>query len=79
MIAHLNVPRFTERARCAETDPEMFFPESYGRHRKVRAVCRACPAAAECLRWALDNDEPDGIWGGLTPLERRKLRRGVAA
>lgn len=78
-MAHLNVPRFAERARCAETDPEQFFPERKGRHKKVRAVCRACPAAAECLRWALDNDEPEGIWGGLTGPERRELRQEAAA
>lgn len=76
---HLKVPRFTERALCAETDPELFFPDGFGKHRRARAVCRLCPAALECIRWAMDHDEPEGIWGGLTGPERRQLARQVAS
>jgi WhiB family redox-sensing transcriptional regulator len=30
---------------------------------------------AECLDFALENDERFGIWGGLSERERRKFRR----
>jgi WhiB family redox-sensing transcriptional regulator len=33
---------------------------------------------AECLEYALANDERFGIWGGLDERERRRLRRRVA-
>lgn len=28
----------------------------------------------ECLAYAMESDEPDGVWGGLTPVQRRALR-----
>jgi WhiB family redox-sensing transcriptional regulator len=30
---------------------------------------------AQCLEYALANDERFGIWGGLSERERRRLRR----
>ncbi len=40
-------------------------------------VCFACPVREECLTFALENDTalPYGIFGGLTPTERLRLRR----
>ena len=66
--------RFTEPALCAETDPELFFPEKGGKSGPAKAICRRCLAMTECLEWALDHDEGFGIWAGLTPHERRALR-----
>lgn len=37
------------------------------------ATCNACPVQQECLQYALDNDEPTGLWGGLTTKERKQL------
>ena len=61
---------------CAQTDPEAFFPEKGGSTREARAVCGACPVAAECLEYALAHDERFGIWGGTSERERQRLRRG---
>jgi Transcription factor WhiB len=38
------------------------------------SVCRSCPVAAECLAYALAADERFGVWGGMTPEERRPRR-----
>ncbi|NLT26396.1 MAG: WhiB family transcriptional regulator [Microbacteriaceae bacterium] len=62
-------------ALCAQTDPEAFFPEKGGSTRDAKAICQTCLVRAECLQYALDNDERFGIWGGLSERERRKLRR----
>lgn len=62
-------------ALCAETDPEMFFPEKGGSTREAKRVCAACEVRAECLGYALDHDERFGIWGGMSERERRGLRR----
>jgi WhiB family redox-sensing transcriptional regulator len=71
---------WTERAVCAQTDPEAFFPEKGGSVREAKKVCGGCEVRAECLEYALDHDERFGIWGGLSERERRKLkRRAVAA
>jgi WhiB family redox-sensing transcriptional regulator len=40
---------------------------------KAKAVCRACPAIAECLAHALRVQEPYGIWGGKSEDERAAL------
>jgi hypothetical protein len=31
--------------------------------------------ASECLTWAIETNQSEGIWGGHTPKERRSIRR----
>ena len=64
-----------ERALCAETDPEAFFPEKGGSTREAKKICTGCEVRSECLEYALAKDERFGIWGGLSERERRRLRR----
>ncbi len=64
-----------DRALCAQTDPEAFFPEKGGSTREAKRVCTSCEVRSECLEYALGNDERFGIWGGLSERERRKLKR----
>jgi WhiB family transcriptional regulator, redox-sensing transcriptional regulator len=64
-----------DRALCAQTDPEAFFPEKGGSTREAKRVCRSCDVRAECLEYALGHDERFGIWGGLSERERRRLKR----
>ena len=74
---------WTDEGACREpgADPELFFPVSEaGRatRRQVaeaKAVCARCPVMEECRDWAVEAGEPEGIWGGTTPEERRHLRR----
>ncbi len=66
-------------ALCAQTDPEAFFPEKGGSTRDAKRICTGCSVRAQCLEYALENDERFGIWGGLSERERRKLRRGRTA
>jgi WhiB family redox-sensing transcriptional regulator len=63
-----------ERALCPQTDPETFFPDKGGSTREAKMICAACEVRAECLDYALANDERFGIWGGLSERERRKLK-----
>ena len=63
-----------ERALCAQTDPEAFFPEKGGSTREAKRICSGCDVRAECLDYALAHDERFGIWGGLSERERRKLK-----
>ena len=67
-----------ERALCAQTDPEAFFPEKGGSTREAKRICTRCEVRAECLEYALGSDERFGIWGGLSERERRKLKRRAA-
>ena len=66
-----------ERALCAQTDPEAFFPEKGGSTREAKKVCLGCDVRAECLEYALMKDERFGIWGGLSERERRRLKKSA--
>lgn len=66
-----------EKALCAQTDPEAFFPEKGGSTREAKRICQGCEVKDACLEYALANDERFGIWGGLSERERRRLKRGI--
>jgi len=70
---------WSDRANCASTDPEIFFPEKGGTTRFAKKVCRSCDVRAECLEDALDRDERFGVRGGLSERERRSINRQRAA
>lgn len=40
-------------------------------------MCRSCAHRLPCLAWAMAEDIQEGIWGGLTERERRKLKRSA--
>ncbi|WP_457659213.1 WhiB family transcriptional regulator [Streptomyces microflavus] len=45
---------------------------------EAKAVCRRCPSMEQCLQWALENGQDQGVWGGLSEDERRALKRRAA-
>ena len=68
------------RAACATADPELFFPISYSgpavrQVMRAKAVCARCEIQRDCLRYALDAGSIQGVWGGMTEEERRRLLR----
>jgi WhiB family redox-sensing transcriptional regulator len=69
--------QWQERALCAQTDPEAFFPEKGGSTREAKRICLGCEVRDRCLEYALAHDERFGIWGGLSERERRRLKRGI--
>jgi WhiB family redox-sensing transcriptional regulator len=62
-------------ALCAETDPEVFFPDRGAPNRDAKRVCAACSVRVECLEDALAKGERAGVRGGLSEMERRALLR----
>ncbi len=65
-------------AACRDSDSGLFFPESASDVAKVaaaKAVCATCPVQEECLAFAVELNQTEGIWGGRTPSERRTIRR----
>lgn len=66
-------------ALCAQTDPELFFPEQ-GDHlsaKYAKQICSKCPLIQDCLEEAVTKDYTDGIWGGTSPHERREIAYGI--
>jgi WhiB family redox-sensing transcriptional regulator len=66
-------------ALCAQTDPEIFFPDKGGSTREARRVCSECSIRVRCLEVALADRTLVGVWGGTSERERRKLRADVRA
>lgn len=64
-----------QEASCAQTDPELFWPEGKGRDAdKARKVCAGCPVVNHCAEYAVRTRQREGIWGNLS---RRELRRRI--
>ena len=66
-------------ALCAQTDPEAFFPERGAPSKDAKRICNSCDVQAECLAYALANDERYGIWGGKSAMKRARLRAAAKA
>ena len=69
-------------ANCLTSDPALFFPEgakntmAYSEQViAAKRVCAGCKVAKQCLQYALEYNQNDGIWGGLTEDERTALKR----
>jgi WhiB family redox-sensing transcriptional regulator len=62
-------------AACRNLDPNMFFPDRDDAAGPALAVCATCPVREACLEYALVNRLREGIWGGATERERRRLAR----
>lgn len=69
-------PEWMTWAGCRDTDPEVFFPVEGGSPELAKRICHTrCPVQLECLDWALDHGEEDGVWGGMSERERGRLRK----
>ena len=67
-------------AACEPRTGDAYFVPARGDTRPAKITCRSCPVRLDCLAHALEHDEQDGIWGGLTRGERVALaRRGLTA
>jgi WhiB family redox-sensing transcriptional regulator len=67
-----------ELAACSGRYDDLFFPINEAEKSAVRAakaVCQTCPVQTDCLSYALETGQADGVWGGLTSRERRVERR----
>jgi WhiB family redox-sensing transcriptional regulator len=69
---------------CLSADPDLFFPVSPNGKAARQAsralrICAGCRVQRQCLEFALQANEMEGIWGGTTPEERVRARRERAA
>jgi len=67
-----------EQASCKGMDTDMFFadrgPNTRQMIKNAKAVCKNCPVIQPCLNFAIETDSKHGIFGGLSPKERRSER-----
>jgi len=64
-----------QRAACRGVDPDVFYPPYEDEGDEAKAICATCPVRQACLEFALAHRERDGVWGGATERERRRIIR----
>lgn len=86
MAERIRGPRLVEQdagwavaAACAGQDPRVFASEDETSVREAKAICARCSVRRDCLEAGVTDLDSEGIWGGLTRLERSSVRRSRAA
>ena len=71
------VPTWRDDAVCRGFEISVFFPDESDAAAITHAkeICGTCPVRQDCLSYAVEHNQTDGIWGGTTRQERRRLRR----
>lgn len=75
--------RWMEQAKCriltTEEADRVFFPPKrkgvntdYGAAKKI---CRGCPVRTSCLAYSIAHNIPEGVWGGKSPNDRKRMNR----
>lgn len=74
---HIITVEWQDQGACKDVkDAERYFPEKRGGSKVTKNICNElCGVREACLEYALHTKEMHGIWGGLSPRERRALRR----
>jgi WhiB family redox-sensing transcriptional regulator len=67
--------QWRSKGACQGLDPDIFYPDNDDHADVAKAVCDECQVRIACLNHALDNREHQGVWGGATARERRRLLR----
>jgi WhiB family transcriptional regulator, redox-sensing transcriptional regulator len=74
-VKEIKMPSWRQRAACRGVDPDIFYPVTDEDAEDAKAICAHCPVQRACLEWALARRESDGVWGGATERERRRIIR----
>lgn len=61
------------QAACVDARTGLFFAEDEPQIDAAKRICARCPVSEDCLSFALLNRVDDGIWGGFTEKERRRM------
>jgi WhiB family redox-sensing transcriptional regulator len=64
-----------QHAACRGLDPLIFYPATDEEAEDAKDVCDGCPVREACLEHALAVREKEGVWGGATERERRRIIR----
>lgn len=65
-----------QHGACRGIDPEVFYPLDDDQDADAaKEVCAQCQVRQACLEFALATSERDGVWGGATERERRRMIR----
>ena len=63
------------KGACQGLNPDIFYPDSEENCEQALSICKNCEVRIACLNYALESREKQGVWGGASARERRKLLR----
>ena len=69
-----SVKPWRQFALCLGHEPDLWFPTDSDGGARALSICAACPVRPDCLAWALEHNEKEGIWGGVSPRKRQRMR-----
>lgn len=63
-----------------QDQPDLFFAEDEATttYREAKMLCRQCPVIGLCGDYAIRFNMSEGVWGGFTPADRRRVRLKVS-
>jgi WhiB family redox-sensing transcriptional regulator len=64
-----------DEALCQQVGGDMFYSEVGEDTERAKAVCRGCLVRLECLEYALEVGDREGIFGGFSERPRRRIAR----
>lgn len=64
---------------CKDADINLFFSTSPAKTAEAKAICARCLLIKPCRERAMADPEIEGVWGGLTLVERNAIRASVSA
>jgi hypothetical protein len=82
-------PHFKAEASCASAlNPDLWFPEEVAgttvphwsrvpSAMMARAICKGCPALAECDEYSMQYSDLAGIWAGRDRMERTAIQEAL--
>jgi WhiB family redox-sensing transcriptional regulator len=75
-----------EGGTACRKDPDLFWSLNEADMAAAKKLCRTsgpnggpCPLLTGCRKFAISDNQNEGVWGGLTPDERRKVKRAERA
>jgi WhiB family redox-sensing transcriptional regulator len=72
---HLQPGRGWRRfALCLGHPSDLWYPVGSDGGAEAIAICSVCPVRLDCLRWAVEHREREGIWGGISAKRRKQMR-----
>ncbi|MGQ0743624.1 MAG: WhiB family transcriptional regulator [Acidimicrobiales bacterium] len=63
------------KGACRGIPASVFYPDDDDPAIEAKAICARCPVRQTCLDFALAVREKEGVWGGATERERRRILR----
>lgn len=64
-----------EQGACRDYPPNVFFPSDSIGVAAAKKICAGCVVIDVCKEYALSNHIENGVWGGMSERDHRRIRK----